>query len=138
MISAYQSDLYADRIKLKNPDDHVIFPDLISKEPLGPAVRHSDSKWEDIVRWTLYAMLEAEELKVCSSYVNQLCSSTNPAIRRLLGVEGDISQNLGLKADWAYQIIKQVGNYQEVFDRHCGKDGGLQLCPFVDCCWKRV
>lgn len=139
VLSTDQSGLYASRIKLKNPDDHVILTEVISKEPLGPAVRHGDNQWVDIVRWSLYAMLEAEELGVTSKNLEAMKKSDNPAIRRLLGVEGDAGKDLGVRSDWAEKIIGGVGNYGEVFARNLGdtlkiargqnalwKDGGLQ------------
>lgn len=139
VISTDQSGLYADRLKLKKPEDHVILGDVISKEPLGPVVRHGDNQWADVVRWSLYAMLEAEELGVSSKNVEDMKKSDNPAIRRLLGVEGDAGKDLGLGTDWAVNIIKGVGNYGEIFARNLTdtlkiargqnalwKDGGLQ------------
>ena len=134
-MSSDQSGLYADQSKLKKPDDHVILSEIISKEPLGPAVRHGDHRWADIARWTLNAMLEAEELKINSKNVEQQKSSRNPSVRRLLGVEGDLGKNFGLKADWAAQIIKQVGNYQEVFDRNLGKDSILKIARGQNALW---
>ncbi len=131
-----QSGLAANRIKLKNPDDHMILPDVISKEPLGPVVRHGDDQWLDIVKWTLYAMLEAEEYGVNSKNTDQMKSSKNPVIKRLLGTEGDLGKNLGLDSAWAYRIIKQVGNYGELFDRHLGPKTTLQLPRGVNALWK--
>ncbi len=136
VMSSDQSGLFADRTKLKKPEDHVILPDIISKEPLGPAVRHGDNKWGDIVRWSLYVLLEAEDLKITAATADQFRSSTNPSVRRLLGVEGDLGKNLGLKQDWALQIIKQVGNYQEIFDRHLGKDSPLKITRGQNALWK--
>ncbi len=128
VISADRSGLFADRsAKLKKPDDHVILPEIISKEPLGPVVRHGDNRWGDIVRWSLYALLEAEELKVDSKNIEANKKSNNPAIRRLLGVEGELGKNLGLNTNWAASIIQQVGNYQQIFDRNLGKDSPLKI-----------
>jgi general L-amino acid transport system substrate-binding protein len=98
------------------PDEHVILPDIISKEPLGPAVRHGDDRWFDIVKWSLFAMLEAEELGLSSKNIDQQASSTNPAIQRFVGASGDLGKMLDLDNKWAYQIVKQVGNYGESFD----------------------
>ncbi len=138
------SGLYAQRIKLHVPGDHVILPDIISKEPLSPAVREGDDRWANVVRWTHYAMLTAEELGVTQANVETARKSDNPDIRRLLGIEGDLGAQLGLSADWGYQVVKQVGNYAEVFDRNVGagsplqiergenalaRDGGLQFAP---------
>jgi len=110
------------------PTDHVILPEVISKEPLGPAVRHGDDRWFDIVKWAHYAMLEAEELGINSQNVDQHLKSTNPAIQRVVGATGDLGKMLGVDNRWAYNIIKQVGNYGESFDRNLtplGFDRGL-------------
>ena len=102
-----------------NASQHIILPEIISKEPLGPAVRHGDHNWGDIVRWSFYAMVEAEEYGVTSANVDQMRdSSTNPNIQRLLGKSGELGKLLGLNDDWAYNVIKQVGNYGEIFDRN--------------------
>jgi general L-amino acid transport system substrate-binding protein len=98
------------------PDEHVILPEIISKEPLGPAVRHGDDRWFDVVKWTLNAMLEAEELGLTSKNIDQQGSSTNPAIQRFVGATGDFGKMLGIDNKWAYNIVKQVGNYGESFD----------------------
>jgi general L-amino acid transport system substrate-binding protein len=138
------SALAAERSKFAVPDDHVILPEIISKEPLGPVVRQGDDMWFNINRWTYYALLEAEELGVTSANVDELLGSDNASIKRLLGVEGDFGTPIGLTKDWAYQVIKHVGNYGESFDRNVGpstpiglarglnalwKDGGLQYSP---------
>lgn len=136
VMSSDQSGLYADRTRLKKPEDHVILPEIISKEPLGPAVRHGDNRWGDIVRWTLYAMIEAEELKISSATVDQQKANTNPAVRRLLGLEGDLGKNLGLKPDWALQVIKQVGSYQEVFERNLGANTPLKIARGQNALWR--
>jgi general L-amino acid transport system substrate-binding protein len=99
-----------------NPADHIILPEIISKEPLGPAVRHGDDRWFDIVKWTLFAMIEAEEMGLTSKNIDQQASSTNPAIQRIVGSSGDVGKMLGVDNKWAYNIIKQVGNYGESFD----------------------
>ena len=131
-----RSGLYAERTVLPNPDSHVILPEVISKEPLGPVVRHGDQDWADIVRWTLYAMVEAEEYDVTSSNVDDLkANSTNPVVRRLLGVEGDMGQNLGLPADWGYNVVKQVGNYGEIFERNLGQETPLKIERGLNALW---
>ena len=131
-----QSGLYAERTVLSNPDAHAILPEVISKEPLGPAVRHGDHEWADVVRWTLYAMLEAEEYDVTSANVDDLKANTgNPVVRRLLGTEGDMGQNLGLSGDWAYNIVKQVGNYGEVFDKNLGEGTPLKIERGLNALW---
>ncbi len=122
-----RSGLAGERLKLARADDFVILDEVISKEPLGPAVRHGDEQWTDIVRWTHYAMLNAEELGVTSANVEQMLRSTNPDIRRLLGVEGTLGEHLGLSRDWAYRIIRHVGNYAEIYDRNVGKGSLLKI-----------
>ena len=113
--------LAAQRVKLADPGAHMILPETISKEPLGPVVRHGDNQWGDVVRWSLFAMLEAEEYGVNSGNVDDLrANTTNPVIKRLLGVEGNTGESLGLPNDWAYNIVKQVGNYAESYDRNVG------------------
>jgi general L-amino acid transport system substrate-binding protein len=111
-----------------NPADHVILPEVISKEPLGPVVRHGDDRWFDIVKWSLFAMLEAEELGLSSKNIDQQASSSNPSIQRFVGASGGLGKMLGLDDRWAYNIIKQVGNYGESFDANLkplGFDRGL-------------
>jgi general L-amino acid transport system substrate-binding protein len=131
-----QSGLYAQRTGLANPDEHIILPEVISKEPLGPGVRHGDNEWGDLVRWTLYAMLEAEELGISSENVDDLkANSTNPNVRRLLGVEGDMGQGLGVPNDWGYQVIKQVGNYGEMFERNVGTSTPLKIERGLNALW---
>jgi general L-amino acid transport system substrate-binding protein len=99
-----------------NPSDHVILPEVISKEPLGPAVRHGDDRWFDVVKWSMFAMMEAEELGLSSKNIDQQASSANPSIQRFVGATGDIGKMLGLDAKWAHNVVKQVGNYAESFD----------------------
>ena len=98
------------------PEEHIILPEIISKEPLGPAVRHGDDRWFDVVKWSMFAMLEAEEMGLSSKNIDQQASSTNPAIQRVVGSTGDVGKMLGVDNKWAYNIIKQVGNYGESFD----------------------
>ncbi|HET6469143.1 MAG TPA: amino acid ABC transporter substrate-binding protein [Geminicoccaceae bacterium] len=131
-----QSGLYSSRTKFERPDDWVVLPELISKEPLGPAVRHGDNEWGDVVRWAFYAMLEAEELGVTSENVDQMRESTDPNIRRLLGVEGELASGLGLPADFGYQVIKQIGNYGESFERNLGQSTPLKIERGVNALWK--
>ncbi|HEX6298603.1 MAG TPA: amino acid ABC transporter substrate-binding protein [Burkholderiales bacterium] len=99
-----------------NPSDHVILPEVISKEPLGPAVRHGDDRWFDVVKWSMFAMMEAEELGLTSKNIDQHAASTNPSIQRFVGSTGDIGKMLGLDAKWAHNVVKQVGNYAESFE----------------------
>jgi len=138
VFTADQSQLYALRMQLKEPSSVVILPDVISKEPLGPAVRQGDDAWLDIVRWSLMAMLNAEELGVTSKNVERMRkTSSNPAVRRLLGVEGKLGQGLGLSADWAYRIIRQVGNYGESFERNLGSGSPLKIRRNLNELWSR-
>ena len=112
-----QSGLVALRAsRAQRPDDHIILPELISKEPLGPAVRHGDDRWFDIVKWSLFAMIEAEELGLTSKNIEPQAKSPNPAIQRFVGASGDLGKMLSLDNRWAYQIVRQVGNYAESFD----------------------
>ena len=135
-LTTDQSGLYAERIGLAKPDDHIVLPEVISKEPLGPAVRHGDNQWGDAVRWTLYALLEAEELGINSQNVDdEKASSTNPNVRRLLGVEGDMGQGLGLPADFGYQVVKQMGNYGEIFERNIGMGSPLKIERGLNALW---
>ncbi len=131
-----RSGLAARRLTLKEPDAHMILPEVISKEPLGPVVRHGDDQWLDLVRWTLYAMLEAEESGVNSKNVDQMKESRNPVVRRLLGVEGNMGKNLGVDNGWAYRIVKQVGNYAESYERNVGPNSPLRLPRGVNKLWK--
>jgi general L-amino acid transport system substrate-binding protein len=129
------SGLYSERLKAANPDDHIVLPEIISKEPLGPSVRHGDSQWADIVRWTHYAMLNAEELGITKANIDQMKTSTNPEIRRLVGVEGNFGEMIGLPQDWAYRIIKHVGNYGEVFERNVGEGSRLKIKRGQNALW---
>jgi len=130
------SGLAAQRSTMANPADHVILPEIISKEPLGPLVRHGDNNWGDVVRWTLNSLIIAEELGVNQGNVDQMKSSSNPEILRLLGVEGDMGEQLGLKADWAYNAIKHIGNYSESFERNIGVKTPLALERGLNALWK--
>ena len=131
------SGLYAERLKLKKPDDHIILPEIISKEPLGPAINHGDQHWGDVVRWTLFALINAEELGVTSKNVDQMLKSTNPEIRRLLGVEGAFGESLGLTNDFAVRAIKKVGNYGEIFERNVGQGSPLKIKRGLNALWNK-
>lgn len=130
------SALAGNRTTLAVPDDHVILPEIISKEPLGPVVRQGDSGWFNIARWTYFALLEAEELGVTQANVDEMLGSDNPAVKRLLGVEGDFGTPLGLTKEWAYQIIKHVGNYSEAFERNIGVNTPIGLARGLNALWK--
>lgn len=134
-VTADKSGLYALRLNLAKPDSAIILPEIISKEPLGPVIREGDDRWLNITRWTLAAMINAEELGITSANVDQKRKSTNPEIRRLLGVEGEIGRPLGINNDWAYQIIKQVGNYNESFQRNVGEDSPLAIPRGLNALW---
>ena len=131
------SGLYAMRLTAATPDDHLVLPEIISKEPLASAVRHGDNQWGDIVRWTHFAMLDAEELGVTKANVDQMLKSDNPEIKRLLGVEGNFGESLGLTKDWAYRIIKLVGNYGEVFDKNVGEGSKLGIKRGLNALWSK-
>jgi general L-amino acid transport system substrate-binding protein len=133
-----QSGLYAQRIKLKQPDAHKILPEIISKEPLGPVVRQGDDEWFNIVRWTLFALINAEEFGVTSKNVAKLRATTkNPGIRRLLGLEGRMGENLKLSGDWAYDILRHVGNYGEMFQRNLGPGTTLNISRGLNRLWNK-
>jgi len=120
-----KSGLAAQRTKMTNPDDHMVLPETISKEPLGPVVRQGDAVWEDIVRWSLNVMIEAEEYGISSGNADMMKTSENPAIKRLVGTEGELGSYLGLDQDWSLRIIKQVGNYGESYKRNIADTGIL-------------
>ena len=127
--------------RAQNPADHVILPEVISKEPLGPAVRHGDDRWFDIVKWSLFAMIEAEEMGLTSKSIDQALASKDPAVQRFVGASGDIGKMLAIDNRWAFNIVKQVGNYGESFEANLKplgferglnalwKDGGLMYAP---------
>jgi general L-amino acid transport system substrate-binding protein len=129
------SGLASTRSTFPDPANHVILPEIISKEPLGPATRHGDDHWSDIVTWVYYATVTAEELGVTSANVDEMKSSKNPEVLRMLGIEGDQGKELGLSADWAYQIIKQVGNYGEIFERNIGANTPIGLERGLNALW---
>ena len=123
--------------KAPNPGDYVILPEVISKEPLAPAVRHGDDEWFDIVKWTVFAMIDAEEMGVTSKNVDAMKQSTNPEIQRMLGTVPGMGKSLHIGDDWAYQIVKQVGNYGEVFDRNVGPNSPLKLERGLNQLWTK-
>jgi general L-amino acid transport system substrate-binding protein len=116
-----KSGLASNKAAFPNPGDHIVLPETISKEPLAPAVRQGDAQWFDIVKWTVYTLINAEELGVNKANVDKMRStSTNASVRRMLGVEGNLNEGLGLSKDWAYNIIKEVGNYGEIYEAYMG------------------
>ena len=131
-----RSGLAAQRLKLDDPAAHVVLPEIISKEPLGPVVRQGDDLWFKIVRWTHNAMLNAEELGITSANASDMKGSKNPAIKRLLGTEGKFGEGISLSNTWAYDIISQVGNYDEVYERNVGLNTPLQLARGVNALWR--
>ena len=130
------SALYAVRLRLQNPDDAMVLQDVISKEPLGPAVRQGDEQWFNIVRWTLNALINAEELGIKAANVDDMkAKSKNASVRRLLGVEGSTGTSMGLDADWAARTIKATGNYGEIFDRNLGPNSPLAINRGINALW---
>jgi general L-amino acid transport system substrate-binding protein len=132
-----QSGLYAERLKLANPADHVVLPEIISKEPLGPMVRHGDDQWFDIVKWALYAMVTAEELGITQKNVDEKVKSDNPELKRVLGTDGNLGEQLGLTKDWVVRIVKAVGNYGESFDRNVGAGSKLGIARGLNQLWNK-
>ncbi|NPA28023.1 MAG: amino acid ABC transporter substrate-binding protein [Epsilonproteobacteria bacterium] len=136
VVTTDASGLYAQKSKMKNPDDYVILPEIISKEPLAPAVRHGDDQWFDIAKWARNALLTAEEKGVTSTNIDQVKATTNdPEVRRLLGLEGDMCKNLGLDKECFYRAIKQVGNYGEIFERNVGENTPLKIKRGLNALW---
>lgn len=130
------SALASARATYENPDDHVILPEIVSKEPLGPLVRHGDNQWGDIVRWTLNALIAAEELGVTSANLAEMSKGTNsPEINRLLGTEGNLGEMLGLSADWAKNAIAVSGNYGEIFETNIGESSAVGLARGLNAQW---
>jgi general L-amino acid transport system substrate-binding protein len=149
MIRAYEAgrcdaftsgiaSLASNRANLREPEEHIILPEVISKEPLTPAVPEGDPKWLDVVNWTIFTLLIAEEKGITAANVDQLAKSTqDPEVKRLLGQSGSIGTDLGLDNDWAVRIIKAVGNYSDVFERNIGKNGVLKLDRGMSALWNK-
>ncbi|MCG6965293.1 MAG: amino acid ABC transporter substrate-binding protein [Chromatiaceae bacterium] len=137
-LTSDQSQLYALRIKLSDPNSAMVLPEVISKEPLGPVVRQGDDEWFNIVKWSLFAMVNAEELGVTSANVDEMkASSTDPNVRRLLGIEGVKGEWMGIPDDWGYNIVKQVGNYGEAFERNVGMGSALGISRGLNALWSK-
>ncbi|PSW05452.1 amino acid ABC transporter substrate-binding protein [Photobacterium lipolyticum] len=136
VLTTDQSALYVFRQSLQDPSGAVVLPEIISKEPLGPVVRQGDDQWFNIVRWTLYTMLAAEELGVSSISVDDMKNSNDPNIRHLIGLDGPKGKGLGLSDDWGYRIIKQVGNYSESFERTVGTNSPFEMKRGVNALWQ--
>ncbi|MDP2571630.1 amino acid ABC transporter substrate-binding protein [Vibrio sp. vnigr-6D03] len=135
VLTTDQSGLYALRLNLKDPASAVVLPEIISKEPLGPVVRQGDDVWFNIAKWTLNTMINAEEYGISSKNADQMLKSKDPNIKRILGVDGPKGKGLGLADDWGYQVVKQVGNYGESFERTVGAGSPLQISRGVNALW---
>ena len=135
ILTSDQSQLSALRLQLSNPDAAVVLPEIISKEPLGPVVRQGDDVWFNIVKWTLFAKINAEEMGITTVNAEEMLSSDDPSVQRFLGVSGNMGELLSLENNWAYNIVKQVGNYGEVFERTVGKGSPLNIERGVNALW---
>ncbi len=137
---AYTTDssgLAAEKSKVKNSHDYMILPEIISKEPLGPAVRHGDDQWFDIMNWTVYALITAEELGITSKNIDSFKKSKNPNIKRFLGLTRGNGESLGLPENWAYNVVKKVGNYGEIFEKNVGRKTPLKLERGLNALWNK-
>jgi len=132
-----RSGLAAQRTKLSEPDDHIVLPEIISKEPLGPLVRHGDSQWGDVARWTLNCMINAEEAGISQANIGDMATSNDPNIKRILGTEGDLGGKIGLENEFCANIITAVGNYGESYNRNVGPDTPLKLERGVNALWSQ-
>jgi general L-amino acid transport system substrate-binding protein len=131
------SGLYAERLKFANPAEHVVLPEVISKEPLGPMVRHGDDQWFDIVKWVLFAMVDAEELGITQKNLDDMAKSDKPELKRVFGTDGNLGEQLGLTKDWVFRIVKGVGNYGEAFDRNVGAGSKLGIARGLNQLWNK-
>ena len=137
VLTSDASALASTRLKLSNPDDYVILPEVISKEPLGLVVRNGDDRWFDIVRWTMNALINAEELGITAANAEEQMKSPNPEVKRLLGVEGKFGAGIGLSDDWALRAIMAAGNYGEIFDRNLGAGSPMKLPRGLNALWTK-
>ena len=137
VLTSDVSQLYGERLKLADPEDHAVLPDVISKEPLGPVVRQDDFQWFNIVKWTHFAMINAEELGVSSKTIEEAVTSKSPDVRRLVGSQGNYGEQLGLTRDWVVRIITLVGNYGEVFERNLGAHSKLTIPRGLNQLWTK-
>jgi general L-amino acid transport system substrate-binding protein len=137
VLTTDASALHGERLKTSSPDDHDILPEIISKEPLGPVVRHDDPQWFNIVKWTHFAMLNAEELGVDSQTIDEALKSTKPDVRRLVGNEGNFGEQVGLTKDWVVRVIRLVGNYAEVYDRNIGVKTKIGIPRGINQLWTK-
>ncbi|MGA2128991.1 MAG: amino acid ABC transporter substrate-binding protein [Xanthobacteraceae bacterium] len=131
------SALYSERLRLASPNDHVVLPEIISKEPLAPAVRHGDDQWLDLVRWVFFATLTAEEMGLTQRNIDEALGSDKPDVRRFVGAEGNFGEMLGLTRDWSVRIIKGVGNYGESFERNLGQGSQLKIARGLNALWTK-
>jgi general L-amino acid transport system substrate-binding protein len=129
------SGLYGYRLKFADPDEHVVLPEIISKEPLGPVVRRGDDQWLNIVKWAMFAMIDAEEAGITSKNLDEMLNSTSPDVKRIVGTEGTYGQQMGLTNDWVVRIVRQVGNYGEVFERNVGTGSPLKIDRGLNRLW---
>ena len=138
VLTTDASGLYAERLKLVNPDEHMVLPEIISKEPLGPMVRSGDDAWFNVVKWTYFALVQSEELGVDGKNVDEmLAKSENPEVKRLLGKDGSFGADIGLTNAWAFNIVKAVGNYGEVFERNVGVNTPLKISRGLNALWTK-
>ncbi|WP_244626601.1 amino acid ABC transporter substrate-binding protein [Bradyrhizobium ivorense] len=137
VLTSDVSQLYAERLKLAAPDSHVILPEVISKEPLGPVVRQGDDQWFNLVKWTLYALINAEELGIKSSTIDDALKSSDPNVRRLVGTEGEFGLQLGLSNDWAVRAVRATGNYGEIYERNVGTQSRLSVPRGLNALWTK-
>lgn len=135
VYTADRSALAAQRLKLEHPKDHILLPETISKEPLSPAVRKDDPEWQDLVRWIIFGLMNAEEAGITQKNLQEMLQSQNQTVRRLLGIDRDLGHYLELSADFLYQAIKVTGNYGEIFERNLGKNSRLQLPRSLNNLW---
>lgn len=137
VITSDMSQLYAERLKLADADEHIVLPDAISKEPLGPAVRMDDPAWATLVKWVYFALLNAEELGISSENLAEAGASTKPEVRRFMGIEGAFGEEMDLSKDWAARAVAAVGNYAEIYERNLGVDSALGIPRGMNQLWSR-
>jgi general L-amino acid transport system substrate-binding protein len=135
VLTSDVSQLHAERLKLSAPNTHIILPDVISKEPLGPVVRQGDDQWFNLIKWTLYALMNAEEIGVGQQSIDEAMKSQKPDVRRIVGTEGAFGEQLGLSKDWAARAVKAVGNYGEVYERNVGSQSKLAIPRGLNALW---
>ena len=137
VFTADASQLVSERLKLAKPTDHVVLPEIISKEPLGPMVRHGDDQWFDIVKWSLFALINAEELGITQKNIDEMAKSDKPEMRRVFGLDGNFGEQLGLTKDWFIRIVKATGNYGEIFERNVGSGSKLDIPRGLNNLWNK-